>query len=353
MAEFQKRHAKQIEQSGALNVARRVLFTSTKTDESASAFELNCFYQFGTCIVLMSKGTIYLLTPSHVVRNATENKYLNDSPFWVSRSHERPEVMTDFLMPWRYFDHSPDGYDELDVGLVEVNPFVPRGVVDYLNWDDEALFVRRDSLHGEYTAVVLGYPEQVNPWHYPESGEGPLQVAQICRAAFRGTVSVSGAELWFNNFSHREGYQYSGLSGGVVVCVVENETKYLGIVVSRDEGKRFRIVPFYEIRERLGCFESLPWEVLDEAYFLGRPTHRSMTHSELMHALRTSADWIQPRSNAFLEQLLRSRTQRRPRSWVLDIEGLYAQTVVGLHIELIIELTFALRLVVEKKMHST
>lgn len=349
MAEFQKRHAKQIEQSGALNVARRVLFTSTQTDEGASAFDLNCFYQFGTCVVLMSRGTIYALTPSHVVRNATGNEYLNDSPFWVSRSHESFKEITDFLMPWRYFDHSPDGHGDLDVGLVEVNPLVLRGVVDYLDWDDEALFVRQDSLHSDSTAVVLGYPEEVNPWHYPESGDSPVQVAQIRRAAFRGTVSVSGSELWFENLSHREGYQYAGLSGGVVVCVVENETKYLGIVVSRDEGKKFRIVPFYEIRERTGCFESLPWEVLDEAYFFSRPTHRSMTHSELMRQLRTSADWIQPRSNAFLAQLLRSRTQRRPRSWIGDLEGLYAEIVVGLRSELI----SALRLVAQKKLHST
>lgn len=335
LAAFQARLAKRIEQSRALMVARRMLFTSTRTDDGASTFDLNFFYQYGTGVLLISRGTVYVLTASHVVRNATENKYSNDSPFWVSRSHEHFNELMDFLMPWRYFDCSPDGQDELDVGLIEINSFIPKGVVDALNWDDDTLFVQQGEDIDNLTAVVMGYPEDVNPWYFPETNDAPIQVAQIRRATFRGTVTTSRSELWFENLSHRDGYKYAGLSGGIVVCFHEKQTKYLGIVVSRDEGKRFRIIPFFKIREKLSDLALLAWEVLDEAYFLGHPTHRSMNYSEQKHYLKSDEKWTQPRSSAFSEQLLRSLRQRRPSSWICDLEGLHAELKSRLKFELI------------------
>ncbi|TXD94222.1 hypothetical protein FUT87_07375 [Mitsuaria sp. TWR114] len=316
--------AQQILTSGALRVVRRMLFTGTKLPgEAQSAFDFESFYQHGSAIVLESQGRIYLLTPSHVIRNATGNQYTNDSPFWTTIRHEPPAELMDFLMPVRMHDMAPGGFAEFDAAIVEMNPMVLFGLPDVLNWDDHTLFCGPDEVVNGATAVVAGYPEQTNAYEHPEQEDGSIQqMATIRLTTFQGMISVGDdGQPVFVNFMHEDGYEYAGLSGGVVVCGVGGRVKYLGIVISSGlGGRRFKVVTFAKLRAALGVLHRLPWELLDEAYFLGHPTHSTMTFRDFVGALHERRRFVQRRSNDYLEQLLRTiATGSRPH-WVCELE---------------------------------
>ena len=308
-----------IARSGMLNVVRRVLFTSTKTTLSVSAFDFESFYQFGTGIVLISQGTVYVLTPSHVIRNATDNKYTNDSPFWVSTRHDQPKELFDFMMPMRMLDFSPSGEDGLDAALIEMSPII-SDLCDYLDWDNDNLICSPGESISGATAVVAGYPEEVNAYEFLDAPDGSVQqVASVKRDRFEGLVFEDAEGTWFVNFLHREGYMYPGLSGSVVVCAVNGQLKYLGIVISiGDGGRRFKIRKFSDIRRRAGQLIKLPWEVLDEAYFLANPTLSTMTHAEFRSSMSGEEKFVQKRTNDYLEQLLRTKDHPRRRHWISD-----------------------------------
>jgi len=272
--------------------------------------------------VLLSEGQIYLLTASHVVRNATNNLYANDSPFWVTRAHEQPSDLVDFLMPDRFFDFSPGGEDPMDAAVIEVNPFVPKGLTDYLNWDDSSLFPSEQIDLSGCTAVVIGYPEEVNPYQFPAIEGGPLQVATFARATFRGELLDPYGKR-FANLSHRAGYEYAGLSGGTVVAATTEGLKYVGMVVSSfDSGKEFMVIPYADIRKRIPSFTHLQWEVLDEAYFLKIPTHTGMNYLQLHDGLRGNGTFVPERSNLFLEQIERSLVAPSRPHWVGTLKPL-------------------------------
>lgn len=319
--------AKVIADSGALRVIRRTLFTGTRNSEqSTSSFEFVAFYQHGTAIVLKSHGIVYLLTPSHVVRNATKNNYQNDSPVWATVRHEQPSNLANFLMPMRFYDLSPDGETALDAAVLEINPFIIGGLPDFLDWDNDDLFCQTDDQVLGTTAAVAGYPEEINPYEFLDQKDGSvLQVATVRPKIFLGKVSSDpDGQLVFENFMHQDGYQYTGLSGGVVVCAIGGRLKYLGMVVSRgDEGRRFKIVKLSDIRAALGDFRSVPWEVLDEAYFLGNPTHSMMTLREFEDDFAGRSPFMLRRSNFFLEQLVRTMNGKQRAHWVLDLVGMH------------------------------
>jgi len=305
--------------SGMLNVVRRTLFTSTKTALSASAFDLESFYQFGTGIVLISQGTVYVLTPSHVIRHATDNKYTNDSPLWVATRHDQPKELFDFMMPMRMHDLSPGGEDGLDAALIEMNPVI-FDLGYYLDWDNDDLICGPGESISGATAVVAGYPEEVNGYEFLDAPDGSVQqVASIKRDRFEGLVFEDAEGTWFANFSHREGYLYPGLSGSVVVCAVNGRLKYLGLVISiGGGGRRFKIRKFSEIRTRTGQLTKLPWEVLDEAYFLASPTMSTMTYAEFRSSMSGEEKFVQKRTNDYLEQLLRTKNHPRRLHWFSD-----------------------------------
>lgn len=317
---FAPRLAKAITHSGMLNVVRRLLFTSVDSSPRSSPFDFQSFYQQGSAVVLLSKGQIYLLTASHVVRNATNNLYANDSPFWVTRAHEQPNDLMDFLMPDRFFDCSPGGEDPMDIAVVEVNPLVTKQLTDYLNWDDYSLFASDQTDFSGCTAVVIGYPEEVNPYQFPGIEGGPLQVATFARATFRGEL-LDPCGTCFENLSHKEGYEYAGLSGGTVVAATAEGFKYVGMVVSSfDSGKKFKVIPYAKIRELIPSFTQLKWEVLDEAYFMKIPTHTGMNYIQLQNALRGNDTFVPERSNLFLEQLERSLMAPQRPYWTGDLK---------------------------------
>lgn len=341
--------AQQILRSGALRVVRRMLFTGTKLPgDAASAFDFESFYQQGTAIAMESEGRIYVLTPSHVIRNATGNQYMNDSPFWTTVRHEPPAELMDFLMPVRMHDLAPGGFSPLDAAIVEMNPLVPFGLPDALNWDDLSLFCGPSDLVNGATAVVAGYPEQTNPYEYPEQEDGSIQQQPTIRlTTFQGMISTGDdGQPVFVNFMHEAGYEYAGLSGGVVLCGVRGRVKYLGIVISHGQGgRRFRMVTFAQLRAALGVFQRLPWELLDEAYFLGHPTHSTMTFRDLVDDLHGRRPFVQRRSNDYLEQLLRTiATGSRPH-WVCELEPLRDE----LKIRLCWHLATALRAVANQR----
>ncbi len=310
----------QIAHSGMLKVVRRILFTSTNNSPSAHAFDFDSFYQFGTGIVLISRGTVYVLTPSHVIRNATGNKYTNDSPFWVTVRHTQPKGLLDFMMPMRMHDFSPGGEGVLDAAFIEMNPMIPD-LADYLDWDNDELFCRsNESIQGA-TAIVMGYPEEVNAYAFMDRPDGTIQqVAKIRRNGFQGLVYEDADGSWFKNFTHRAGYVYPGLSGGVAVCLVNGQLKYLGIVLSMGgHGERFKILKFSDIRKASGELARLPWEVLDEAYFLTNPTLSTMNYAEFSGA----EPFIQRRTNDILEQLMRTKNCPQREHWIADPAELF------------------------------
>lgn len=339
-----------ISHSGMLNVVRRVLFTSTSSAPGASAFDFDSFYQFGTGIVCLSRGTVYMLTPSHVIRNATQNKYTNDSPFWVSIRHGQPEQLRDFMMPMRMYDFSPGGEDAMDVAIAEMSPMV-IGLTDYLDWDNDELFCRADESIQGATAIVLGYPEEVNAYAFLESPEGDWQqVANVKRDRFEGLVFEDGDGTWFANFSHRDGYVYPGLSGSTVVCAVNGRLKYLGMVLSvGGNGRRFRIRKFSDIRAAAGHLSTLPWEVLDEAYFLGSPLHSMMTYAEFRSGMPGVETFVPRRTNDFLEQLLRTQADGVRPHWVSDPTEMLEETTAMVQRDLL----RALRAVARQKAQAS
>ncbi|GAB7549871.1 hypothetical protein [Cupriavidus sp. 8B] len=331
------RLAKKIERSGLLRVVRRVLFTAVDPSATAGPFDLSHFYQFGSGVVLVSQGTVYVLTPSHVVRNATRNRYDNDSPLWVPIRHEQPTDIQDFLMPMRYFDCSPDGEERLDVGLVEMNPMI-FGLGDCLNWDEGAVFVTDPvAAHGT-TAVVAGYPEEVNPYEFLETEAGIQQVARVKQERFRGVITVDDDGMWLENPNHSPGYEYAGLSGGVVVCAIDESPMYLGIAISHaGGGKRFKVQSFAEIRASLGDFARLGWEVLDEAFFLASMTHERMNYSAFSRffEMKIREDFLPKRTNVYLEQLERSRDHGGRDHWIIDLNQAQLELSMRLRDELV------------------
>ncbi len=183
------------------------------------------------------------------------------------------------------------------------------GLPNFLDWDNDELFCQPDDDVVGATAAVAGYPEQTNPYKFIDSEDGSVQqVAAIQLTTFLGVISSnSDDQLVFQNSNHQDGYQYSGLSGGVVVCSIGGRPKYLGIAVSRGgEGRRFAIVRFSDIRAAIGNLMDLPWQLLDEAYLLGHPTHAMMTFREFEDEIAGTAPFVQRRSNTYLEQLLRT-----------------------------------------------
>ena len=336
--------ANAIVSGGSLRVVRRTLFTGTNDSrESTNAFE--AFYQHGSAIVLQSHGNVYLLTPSHVVRNATHNDYQNDSPVWASVRHEQPTGLPHYLMPTRFHDLSPSGDAALDAAVLEINPFIIGGLPDSLDWDNEDLFCRPEDQVLNSTAAVAGYPEETNPYEFIDQEDGSVVPVPVVRlTTFKGMISSNpDGQLVFVNFMHKESYQYAGLSGGVVVCAIGGELKYLGMVISRgNEGRRFKLVTFAEIRSALGDLRLVPWEVLDEAYFLGNPTHSMMTFRDLENDLNGRKSFVRRRSNALLEQLLRTMKAEPRAHWVCDFQAMHDE----LRERLLTELAQSLRAVV-------
>lgn len=330
--------AKAILDSGLLRVVRKTLFTSTKDPKhSTSAFDFDAFYQHGTAVVLQSHGMVYLLTPSHVVRNATQNNYQNDSPVWATVRHEQVSDVSHFLLPMRFYDLSPDGETSLDAAVLEINPFIIGGLPDFLDWDNEDLFCKPDDDVYAATAVVAGYPEEANPYEFVEQEDGSvLQIPTIRLTTFLGMISRDVDDrLVFLNFMHQDAYEYAGLSGGVVVCAIGGKPRYLGIVVSRgDGGRRFSIVSFADIRAALRDLRNAPWEVVDEAYFLGHPTHAMMTFQEFEADFMGRATFVQRRSNVFLEQLVRTMKAPPRPHWVCNLQGMHDELRVQLGAQL-------------------
>lgn len=335
--------------SGLLRVVRKTLFTSTKDPErSTSVFDFDTFYQHGTAVVLQSHGMVYLLTPSHVVRNATQNDYQNDSPVWAAVRHEQVSHVSQFLLPMRFHDLSPDGVTPIDAAVLEINPLIVGGLPDFLDWDNEDLFCHPDDDVYAATAVVAGYPEEANPYKFVEQEDGSvLQIPTIRLTIFQGMISRDADDqLVFLNFMHQDAYEYAGLSGGVVVCAIGGKPKYLGIVVSRgDGGRRFNIVSFADIRAALRDLRNVPWEVVDEAYFLGHPTHAMMTFREFEDDLMGRATFVQRRSNVFLEQLVRTMSAPPRPHWVCNLQGMHDQLreQLGVHLAQCLRKVAALR----------
>ena len=309
----------EIAASGMLGVVRRVLFTSTNQSQPASAFELEHFYQFGTGIVLLSMGRVYVLTPSHVIRNATSNQYSNDSPLWVAVAHTQPNDLSDFLMPMRICDLAPDGSTSMDAAFVEMNDLI-MNLGPYLDLDEQTLFVGEKEPFDGATAVVIGYPEEVNPYEFLEQPDGSWQqVANIRHEGFHGVLSEDTDGCWFLNSSHRDGYAYEGLSGGVVVGNIDGCPKYLGMAYSRgDGGKRFKVLKFTDLRKAVPEIRRLPWEIVDESYFMRHQTLATMTYLEFQDRFFGSGRFVPTRSNDFIEQMLRAMSSPRRRHWMTD-----------------------------------
>lgn len=310
-----------IARSGMLGVVRRVLFTSTNTSQGATAFDFESFYQFGTGIVVISMGKVYVLSPSHVIRNATGNQYINDSPFWLTAQHKQPKDLIDFLMPMRICDLSPDGETDLDAAFVEMNDLI-MNLGPYLDWDDQALFLGDNESFRGATAIVMGYPEEVNAYDFLDMEDGSVQqVANIRHEGFHGVVYEDTDGCWFNNFNHREGYIYPGLSGGIVVCNVDGCLKYLGMVVSNgDGGKRFKVLKFTDLRKAVPEISRLPWDIVDEAYFLKHRTMSTMNYAQFQDRFFGSGNFVPVRSNEFIEQMIRALDSPRRRHWFADPE---------------------------------
>lgn len=343
---FVKSNAKRIEQSGMLNVVRRLLFTSVDSSPQSGPFDFQAFYQQGTAVTLINKGQIYLLTASHVVRNATNNVYVNDSPFWVPRAHEQPADLADFLMPDRFYDCSPGGEGPLDLAVVEVNPLAPRGLTNYLNWDDSSLFAGYNLNLSGCTGVVIGYPEETNPYQFPAAEGAVLQVATFARATFRGVITDPGGTC-FENLSHRDGYEYAGLSGGTLIAATTEGLKYVGMVVSNFHGgKQFKVIPYREIRKCIPSFSRLPWEVLDEAYFMKNPTHTTLNFTQLQTMLNGCGTFLPERSNDFLEQIARSVMAKPRPHWVINLKHLAVDAKWRVHEDLI---TVLMKVAVRKR----
>lgn len=297
---FNPKIAREIERHPIVASVRRILFTHSDGPEP-NRFERVHFYQFGSGIVIIRASRLYLLTASHVVRNATQNNYSNDSPFWVTRTLRTPEDFHDFLMPMRIVDLDPAGETGRDVALAEIAD-MPNPVEGMLYWDDPSNFVRPDHAAGQ-TAVAIGYPCELNEYTFSDEY---VPFANVVRVSFKGVIQVEGKDVWFLNRTHKTGFNYAGLSGGLVACSIEGRIKCVGLAVSSgDEGRRFRVIPFADIRRWFEPFHDLKWQVLDEAYLVREWTHESTSHLELRRMLTTGDEPVRIRSNDPLRQLMR------------------------------------------------
>jgi hypothetical protein len=350
---FSARVAKKIERSEILNCVRRIFFTSLEGYAPESSFHLREFYQYGSGVLLKSKGRLYLLTASHVVRNATANVYLNDSPFWITAEDMKfgNLNLSDFIYPRRYYDDSWRGAGSLDASITELNPFILK-IGTHLNWDDDEKFVDpADDVIGS-TAILRGFPSELNQYKYKEEADGRWRaLANVARATFRCEVksrTADGDFMMKNLTTQSASFDYSGLSGGVVACDVAGTIKYLGIATDRTaDGGEFYVASFHEIRRRFGTLYELPWQVLDEAYFLMHPFRRDMSYTELICELSGTKAFVHERHNDYLAQLTRSVDQPVSKGWFNNRHTL-AQALLTYKGLLIQELASTLKLIAKK-----
>jgi len=249
--------------SDAVKATRRIFFNHLDESlEERGHFHVDMMYGAGSGLLIKKNKTFYLLTVSHVLKNATNFEFSNESPFWMTcASNKFGDKLEDFLMPGQLIHIGESGaYEEKNVDcsdllLVELfYPFfknLPDRYVDLDNNPD--CFVDKQDFYDGMVLLAVGFPfEENNFEYYDEPENGFTHFTNINRRIVPGLCSLDGGMPHMVRFDGRDFPSLSGASGGVVTNVQtsRDEVKIAGVLVSASAAI-VRFIPSYVVVEAL------------------------------------------------------------------------------------------------------
>jgi hypothetical protein len=251
--------------STAIKATRRIFFNHLdKKIEERGFFHVDTMYGAGSGVLIKHENTFYLLTADHVIANATNYSFSNESPFWMpSQANCFPQELEAFLMPAQILhigETVPDQgkkFDAKDIILIELFfPSVKYMPDHFLNFDanPDLLASTEGFCEGQFL-VAAGYPFDTNSfeWFDEMRDDGMTHSTNVNRLIVDGICEIDEGEPILSRRLRSGTFpNLSGASGGIVTNIpAPGETvKMLGILVSAGSSI-VRFIPSYVIAEAL------------------------------------------------------------------------------------------------------
>lgn len=270
--------------STAIKATRRIFFNHLdKKIEERGFFHVDTMYGAGSGVLIKHENTFYLLTADHVIANATNYTFFNESPFWIpSQSNCFPQELEAFLMPAQILhigETVPDRgakFESKDIILIELFfPSVKYMPDHFLNLDaNPDLLASIEGFYEGQFLVAAGFPFDTNcfEWFDETRDDGMTHSTNVNRLIVDGICEIDEGEPILSRRLHSGTFpNLSGASGGIVTNIpAPGETvKMLGILVSAGS-TIVRFVPSYVIAEALSRKQSARITSVDPA-FNGQP----------------------------------------------------------------------------------
>lgn len=276
---------------------RRIFFNHVnETVQERGYFHVDQMFGAGTGILIKQDGIFYLLTAGHVVDNATNGEFNNESPFWVTRlANEFGFELFEFLMPAQILHigeliaNCGKNVDAADLILVEMFfPSVTHMPDRYIDLDRRPDYLlRKDEFFEGQLLLGVGYPFEKNEFGFFDKPEGEFtHYTTVSRYIFDGFCRIEEDEP----FMSAEGLglfpDLSGASGGIVTNVqpCSEDVKMAGILVSAGPAI-VRFIPSYLISQALADKDQARRTVADPAFLGQSPEHFWALHDHFSLSL--------------------------------------------------------------------
>lgn len=270
--------------STPVKATRRILFNHlNKSTHDRGFFHVDTMYGGGSGVLLKHEHTFYLLTADHVIANATDYAFRNESPFWMpSQANHFPQELSAFLMPAQILhigevvSNQAINFDQKDMILIELFfPDVNHMPNEFLDLDanPDYLATKEGFFEGQYL-VAAGYPFDTNnfDWFDKPRTDGMTHSTQLNRLIVDGICEFDEGEPTMSRRSASSKFpNLAGAEGGIVTNVPApgDSVKMLGMLVSAGPTIA-RFIPSYFITEALSNKHSARVTPVDPA-FDGQP----------------------------------------------------------------------------------
>lgn len=285
-----ERAAESSQSSNTIKSTRRILFNHLyQTLEERGHFHVDQTFGSGSGILLRKSGLFYLLTARHVLQNATNFEFTNDSPFWVtSLNRYQVESVYYFLMPARLhfigdlIAGRGSSIDTSDLVMVELfKPFPKHQPDSFLDFDAKVspLLPKEQFFDGQ-VLFAAGYPFGRNSFTFlDEPRDGFTHETPVQRHIVNGHCVREHGEPYMTLLPNAESFEdLSGVSGGIV-CNMQpkgNQVRALGMILSG--GPRIiRFLPSYLIQEAVDRLNEAKSIIIDSAVVREPDLHTLVT----------------------------------------------------------------------------